>query len=861
MGTDRKPNRGVLALGAVPVAVSMLVLAGWYLDVSALVRLSPSLPVMQAQTAIGFMFAGLAVLAVARGHDGASAILALATAAIGALAMAGYFLGVPPVLNALLQITDLADGTIQARNMAPKSGLAFFLSGIGVLSLAIRVRSSLPAIAAFVAASAVVLLAVEDLGKFAGEAFALSPRTLKQMALHTATTFLAIGGALALLARARLIELAAQGWRTALGCALVVLAVAGFAAHSVRANQVDSVRRLTRLAGEQTARQVTVLLEARREAVRALAGRFTPTRADSAEWTAFAAALAGHVAGVRSVAWHGGDGRVRWAVNDRGNERSFTLPLEFPAVVGDRIDGVVVAQLDLDTLLAAARAHDAHFGASLAIGDVRPEDAGPLPGDVDPVFVERIPLSLSDELDGTLLIWPSPELLNAERRPLPLSTLLLGTLLAGVLAVAVQAATIARSRAAGLADALESLAAETAVRRRAEAALEQSELRLRESQKMEAVARLAGGVAHHFNNLLSVVRGYADLLGDATASADQAGEYAAEIRRAADRGAELTRSLLTMSGSHVLHPRTIDMRHIIADNTRTLGKVLGDGIELRIRMEDADARVLMDPGPFVHALTTLATNARDAMPSGGRFTLTLRSRGVPAAEAAVFGIRPGSYVELEVADTGIGMNADTRARLFEPFGQAAVNGPDEGLGLAMLYGFVRQSGGAVEVETGPDFGSVFRLLLPKADGHVASEPAPARVHLPHDAKRVLLVEDEDAVRRLTARILERDGFEVIAARDGNDAIALVGDRLAEIDLVLTDVAMPGMDGHELVRRLRAQRDDLPVLFMSGYTGDAIVSATPDAASIFVQKPFEARALVQRIRGLLRSDLASPLGQS
>jgi signal transduction histidine kinase/ActR/RegA family two-component response regulator len=465
-------------------------------------------------------------------------------------------------------------------------------------------------------------------------------------------------------------------------------------------------------------------------------------------------------------------------------------------------------------------------------------------------FIERVPLRLAGG-EAMLSLWPSRALLQSQRRPLALAIMLLGSALAVLLAVSMQAWETAQTRARRLETALATIAGEVRERRRAEAALADSEQRLQQSRKMEAVGRLAGGVAHEFNNLLSVIAGYGQLV----AVADEEQErraYASEIDHAAQRGVALTQRLLTMSARHVHHPEVLDLGTRVDGMRTTLAAVLDAGIELRIDIEEAgDLRVSVDPERLEHAILTLATNANAAMGGSGRLRVSVRRRTLEARFADALGVRDGPYVELAVADDGKGMGPEELRAIFEPFGGQQLGHAGGGLGLAMLYGFIRQSGGAVDVTSTPGNGARFRLLFP-----AAPQPAPAApAAVPPVPERrdgtVLLAEDEDALRRLVERVLERAGYSVLAARNGAEALARARQHDGAIDLLVTDVVMPGLGGAELAEMLRARQPGLPVLFMSGYTDAEIAAGVGRVpGSRFIQKPFTMGDLLARAAELL-----------
>ncbi|MGH7551767.1 MAG: response regulator [Longimicrobiales bacterium] len=470
-------------------------------------------------------------------------------------------------------------------------------------------------------------------------------------------------------------------------------------------------------------------------------------------------------------------------------------------------------------------------------------------GDETAAFGARIPIRAGGAR-ATLHIRPSPALLEQSRRPLALAVLVMGSALALLLAVSVQAGETAKWRAKRLEAALTSLTAAELERRRAERALAQSQSRLHESRKMAAIARLAGGMAHEFNNMLSVIRGYTQLLAASSVEAERR-SFAAEIDRASQRGAELTRRLLTVSARHVFHPQVFDLGAKVRALTPRIAGALNENIQLRIETEGiGDARVNVDPDLLEEVLVTLATSERDAMHGGGAFEIFVKRRTFEAGVAEAQGVQAGPFVELQVSDQRV-MAPDELGRIFEPFG-ALPAGDDDGLALAMLYGFVRQCGGAVYVTSSAEQGTSFRMLFPG----VQEWPKPVRAEMPtHATARpgtILVVEDEDALRRLVVRLLERSGYQVVAARNGVDALRHAALAPDPIELVLTDVVMREMGGAELAAALRDARPNLPVLFMSGYT-NAEVAAGPvalPADAAFIQKPFSTTELLERVASLI-----------
>ena len=387
---------------------------------------------------------------------------------------------------------------------------------------------------------------------------------------------------------------------------------------------------------------------------------------------------------------------------------------------------------------------------------------------------------------------------------------------------------------------------------------------LLQSQKMDSLGRLAGGVAHDFNNLLTVIRGYADVLATQFSPEDPRLSEVREIRGAADRATSLTRQLLAVSRRQVLVPRAVDLNHLVQEMERMLGRVIGENITIITVPGRELGWVRADPSQLEQVLLNLAVNARDAMPQGGTLTLETRRRVItPGREdPTARGVPVGDYVMLSVHDTGVGMDAVTQSKIFEPFFTTKAVGEGTGLGLSTVYGIVQQSNGMVTVESEPGRGTAIRIFLPRiAETREAiREASPAALEPPQRLQRatVLLVEDDDGVRRLTRRVLEQYGFRAVEARTGVEALELLGlDHHPRVDAVVSDLVMPGMTGRELVSRLRDLRPDIPVVYLSGYTGEEVseqIRAHPKQA--FLQKPFSPDALAAALEDLL-ADVTPP----
>jgi two-component system, cell cycle sensor histidine kinase and response regulator CckA len=380
------------------------------------------------------------------------------------------------------------------------------------------------------------------------------------------------------------------------------------------------------------------------------------------------------------------------------------------------------------------------------------------------------------------------------------------------------------------------------------------EEQLRQAQKMEAVGQLAGGIAHDFNNLLTAIIGNGELLLREMEISDTRRLDLLEINRAAHRAATLTRQLLAFSRKQILQPRLLNLNQVVTELSTMLRRVIGEHVELRLDLDPRLGLVLADPGQMEQVITNLAVNGRDAMSSGGCLTirtLTLDGSHVPHTGPDE-GELLGPHVALSVSDTGVGMDDRTRARLFEPFFTTKELGRGTGLGLATVYGIVRQSGGHIRVHTRLNEGSTFTVYLPHAVGATYLEddgPGPAEA--PGGAGTVLVVEDEEAVRTLACRVLRAKGYRVLEAASADLALAILGGNTDSIDLLLTDVVMPGMSGPALAQRLIGQHPSLRVLYMSGYAEEAIErQGSLPAGGDLLDKPFTADQLARRVRAAI-----------
>jgi signal transduction histidine kinase len=391
--------------------------------------------------------------------------------------------------------------------------------------------------------------------------------------------------------------------------------------------------------------------------------------------------------------------------------------------------------------------------------------------------------------------------------------------------------------------------------RRAATQQRRLEEQLIQSQKMVGIGRLAGGVAHDFNNLLTAILGYAELMEPQLEDEGLRSELR-EIRLAGERAAALTRQLLAFSRRQVMQPRTLDLNTVVSDVKKMLARLIGEDVALVTRLDPALGSVEADPGQLEQVLMNLSVNARDAMPEGGTLTFETANAVLDADFAAVHpGALPGAYVVLTVTDSGTGMTDEVRGHAFEPFFTTKDKGKGTGLGLATAYGIVKQSGGYIMVESEAGRGTTFRIYLPRVEGTAAvSERTTISSLLPVGTETILLVEDEAGVRRLSLTVLETQGYVVLEAPSGDVALQVARSETGPIHLVVTDVVMPGMNGRELWDRLKVLRPDSRVLFMSGYTDDAIARhGVLEPGIAFLQKPFTPFSLAQKVREVLDAE--------
>jgi two-component system cell cycle sensor histidine kinase/response regulator CckA len=370
---------------------------------------------------------------------------------------------------------------------------------------------------------------------------------------------------------------------------------------------------------------------------------------------------------------------------------------------------------------------------------------------------------------------------------------------------------------------------------------------------MEAVGKLAGGVAHDFNNLLTIISGYSEILLTAAAPGDPNRGMLTEIKKAGERATSLTRQLLAFSRKQILEHKVLDLNAVVADSEKMVRRLVGEDVDLVTILDPALGQIKTDLGQMEQVLMNLVVNARDAMPQGGK--ITIETTNVVLDETYCRShpeVEPGRYIKLALSDNGCGMDEQTRARIFEPFFTTKEPGKGTGLGLAMIHGFIKQSGGHVSVYSEPGVGSTFKIYLPEVEVVQSLEKLHLGIdEMPHGDETILLVEDEAGVRALTRQVLQICGYTVLEAAHGGEALRLAETHLGSIHLLLTDVVMPGMGGRLVAERVVALKPGTKVMYLSGYTDDAVVRhGVLESRDAFLQKPFTPVALARKVREVL-----------
>jgi signal transduction histidine kinase/ActR/RegA family two-component response regulator len=516
-----------------------------------------------------------------------------------------------------------------------------------------------------------------------------------------------------------------------------------------------------------------------------------------------------------------------------------------PLFEGDQLTGFALAAISFQEFVSSTLQESAQrYWVSLSDGreELYNAAASDPPG-------ARVPIQETDvqfrQMTWRARVWPKRETIVDTRSSLAKMVLFGGVLMAGLLGFAVYLGEIANFHSHELAITNRELKKEITVRERAEEALLQA-------HKMEAVGRLAGGVAHDFNNLLMVIRGHAALALNSSAG-NPVREALNEILEGADRASSLTKQLLALGRKQVLQPKILDLNSAIARAADLFSPMLGENILLSLQLDVNAGYIKADPAQVEQVIMNLVFNARDAMPKGGKLTIETANALLDDTWTSRYPeIQPGPHVMLSVRDTGCGMDEQTQLHMFEPFYTTKEQGKGTGLGLATVYGTISQSHGCIVVASKPGEGTTIQIYFPRAEGSIAVSATPIRQPAPvQTTETILVVDDDDAVRRMTIMFLKIKGYTVIEARSPTEAIQFMESDNRSIDLVLTDVSMPTMSGRELADRLIKQRSGLKVLFMSAYTEDAAInSGIHDPGTAFIEKPFSPDDLASKVRQVI-----------
>jgi signal transduction histidine kinase len=800
--------------------------------------------------------------------------------------------------------------------MAPNTAVGFALAGAAVLLLTTRAKTRVAA-STTVSVLGILILGiglVALLGYVGGPPTAYGWGRLTRMAAPTAVAMTIVGIGVSALAAARL-EAAGAAFMTRLpwlvGAAGLIVTVGLCQAYADQ--QQAHLERDVQRTAERIHNEISMHLDALVTRVVRMSNRWEFSgRPPRQRWEHEATLNLTGLGGFEAIAWVDAGGHTRWVVpsvsaamadsvlsarvsggtalaaarQSRGLVLSHAVRLPngeagivaaAPMFPGGNFDGAIVGVLSirhtLDAIVTEGSVSD--YGVAAFDGGERIYPTNPANAGETGAEARDVPVTLRG-LQWRLRVWPENEARTPFQTRAPAVAGVIGVLLTSllvwvtILIATAQArereqaaanerlkeAALARERAAELAVFNDKLLAEIAERKRAEADRQALEAQLLQSQKMEAVGQLAGGVAHDFNNMLTVISGYSAILLETLDAADPNRGDIEEIRGAAERAAGLTRQLLAFSRKQVLQPRVVDLNsEVITGLEKMLRRLIGEDIELVTSLDGHLGLVNADPGQLEQVIVNLAVNARDAMPDGGRLVIETANMELGAEHAGRhIGVKAGRYVMLAVTDTGSGMKPETMARMFEPFFTTKEQGKGTGLGLATVYGIVKQSGGDIWVYSEPGHGTSFKIYLPLVEEpKSAAVPASTKAHDYAGTETILLVEDDETLRLLARRILQSRGYTVLEARDGEQALAICGQPATRIDLVATDAVMPKMNGRVLAERLATLRPRLRVLFMSGYTDDDMLRrGIMDPRMAFLQKPFTPEGLAKKVREVLDS---------
>lgn len=870
-------TRVLAVAGGFTGLLGLVVVVGWINGIERITSVIPGLDPMAFNTAVAFAALGVSLLAFAGGWHRVASGTALLVVAYGLVTLAQHASDQPYRFDDLLVAPPFAPVPGRA---SPNAGLGLLLCGLGVVVLALGRRLISRISGAMLAASALMIALVDLVAYLLAAGGHQGNLVLPQMALHTAVGVAVASGALFY-----------AGWNLPRGLEERPLARLGFwtacvvflfsvlLAQLLRSNERNQIHGMVQVAAHGVADQLRRALEERVSAGEVLA-RSLREEPSAIERARFARAWAGPAD--RSVGWLQAGSTPRWLVvgadssgprdqwwpdsaliarTRSAGQTTAVLRLEgrrpwFGILTPDTTRGGTGAMLwvatDLQNPISEIlNSVTGRFSVVLRSGAGEElMERGVQNPRAERIWSARAPVTLGD-IHWDVSVWPTPGALVASRSVLPILTLAAGTMVGLLLGLSTALSRLARERSIELQQANDRLTSEIREREAVQAALHQREEELRQAQKLEAVGRLSGGIAHDYNNILTVIRSNARSLLLREGATGLIRDALEHIDRAAARGSLLTARLLAFSQRQLLQPETFSLGDLVASLREELGHLLGPHVRLMMERAPGVDLVYLDRRWITQVILDLAFNGREAMLHGG--TLWLRTRVADEPLRALYGATQvtGPAMVLEIEDSGRGMDEATRERLFEPFFSTKRFGQGSGLALASAYGIVRQSGGEIAVQSEPERGTRVAIFLPLVDG-----PVPEASTVDLTGITVLVAEDEPGILRFIRRTLEQAGCRVIAGVSAETALEALAESGASPDLLVSDIVMPGLSGVELAEQIRRERPGLAVLFVSAYTSDALKQRGIESlAAYLLQKPFTGPELLEQAGRALKSSPA------
>lgn len=860
---------GVLAAG-----LGLVVLAGWRLGIERITAVIPGLDPMAFNSAVTFSVLGVALLGLAAGQSRLAIGAALVVMMYGLLTLYQHASDRPIALDTLL-FTPEEFTRIIGRG-SPNAGLCFLLSGLAVLAFAGGSRITSRLSGALLGSGVLVISLVDLLGYLLSVGGRAGTTLVPQMALHTALGMAIVGGAL----------LYAGWWlprgigekrfaRLGLAAGTAVALLSVLLAQLLRSQERSQIRGMVQVAAQGIASQLQRALDGRVTTAASIASALGPVAPGG--WEHFATAVVG--ASRRGVGWVRPGAAPRWlalnpgevelranpwwpdsALRARAAERPdpteavaerdgrLWLGLLTPTTPSGAPPGMLWIITDLrQTLDEVLSSATGRFVVVVRDQEKELIRRGGADSRMERLWGSGAPVTLNS-IQWEVTAWPTAGALTAARSTLPIMTLGAGTLVGLLLGLSLALARQARQRTLEFQQTNARLTTEIHEREAAEATLRQREEELRQAHKLEAVGRLAGGIAHDYNNILTVIRGNARSLLLRDGVADLTRDALEHIDRAAARGSLLTARLLAFSQRQLLQPETISIGDLVAGLRDELGQLLGPHVRLVLERAPGADLVQVDRRWMSQVILDLAFNGREAMPLGG--ALWIRTRAADDELRTGYGVSQvkGPAMVLEIEDSGRGMDEATRGRLFEPFFSTKRFGQGSGLALASAYGIVRQSGGEIAVRSVPERGTRVGIFLPLAEG-----PAPEVADTSLAGLTVLVAEDEPGILRFMRRTLEQSGCTVLGGASAEAALEAMRESTAVPDLLVSDIVMPGLSGVELAEQVRGRYPGLAVLFVSAYTSDALKQrGIASLGAYLLQKPFTVQELLEQAARALGS---------